>query len=316
MSRKNSRNNPWINPQCVVAGLLAAGLSVAALAQSVPFPTYTVGPQPNGDYVVSDGTIITPAGTQVDLGIRVRAKAIALNPTGNHTAAVLTMGASAAVQVFNTQTGAVLQSYKTLGTDASGSNTGITYTPDGKHLLFSQDGGYGPAYVAIASVNATTGLLSDYAHVSVPLDVNAAGVLTNVTCFPNSPPGTTGSIEIPCGQTVSVVSDGAYTSYPMGIAISADAKTAYVVLDNNDTLTRIDLTQPTPVEGAEIRVGNVPHSVVISPDGKTAYVSNEAGRIATQNDFQGYSNGTPVVAAYPTGSTATGTRLRRGLVHI
>jgi DNA-binding beta-propeller fold protein YncE len=88
-----------------------------------------------------------------------------------------------------------------------------------------------------------------------------------------------------------------YTSYPTGIAISPDGKTAYVVLDNNDTLTKIDLTAATPVEGAEVRVGNVPHSVVISPDGKTAYVSNEAGRIATANDFQGYSNGTPVVAA-------------------
>jgi YVTN family beta-propeller protein len=97
------------------------------------------------------------------------------------------------------------------------------------------------------------------------------------------------------------------TSYPTGIAVSSDAKTAYVVLDNNDTLTKIDLTAATPVEGAEVRVGNVPHSVVISPDGKTAYVSNEAGRIATESDFQEYSNGTPVVAAYPTGSTATGT---------
>jgi YVTN family beta-propeller protein len=61
------------------------------------------------------------------------------------------------------------------------------------------------------------------------------------------------------------------------------------------------------VEGAEVRVGNVPHSVVLSPDGKTAYVSNEAGRIATANDFQEYSNGTPVVAEYPTGSLARGT---------
>ena len=51
----------------------------------------------------------------------------------------------------------------------------------------------------------------------------------------------------------------------------------------------------------------MPHSVVISPDGKTAYVSNEAGRIAKEKDFQQYSNGTPVVAAFPTGSTATGT---------
>ncbi len=141
----------------------------------------------------------------------------------------------------------------------------------------------------------------------VPLDVNGGGYLTTVQCFPNSPPGTTGSAAIPCGQTVSVVSDGVFTSYPTGIAISPDGKTAYAVLDNNDTLTRIDLTQATPSEGAEIRVGNVPHSVIISADGKTAYVSNEAGRIAKQKDFQGYSNGTPVVANKPAGSTSTGT---------
>jgi YVTN family beta-propeller protein len=297
-----SQQHPRIDRLRLFAGLLATALSVPALAQSVPFPTYAPGPQTNGGFVVSDGTIITPTGIQVDLGIRVRAKAVALNPTGNHTAAVLTMGASAAVQVFNTQTGAVLQSYKTLGKDASGSNLGIAYTPNGKYLLFSQDS----SYVAIASVSPA-GLLSDYAHVSVPMDVNAAGVLTTVDCFPNSPPGTTGSSEIPCGQTVSIVSNGSPTSYPTGIAVSSDAKTAYVVLDNNDTLTKIDLTAATPVEGAEIRVGNVPHSVVISPDGKTAYVSNEAGRIATERDFQQYSNGTPVVAAYPTGSTSTGT---------
>ncbi|WP_263351655.1 bifunctional YncE family protein/alkaline phosphatase family protein [Acidicapsa acidisoli] len=300
------RENSGIKPMLI--GLLAAGLSVSAFAQSVPFPTYTVGPQSNGTYVVSNGTIITPAGTQVDLGIRVRAKAVAVNPKGNHTAAVLTMGTSpsngnGAVEVFNTQTGKVLQSYSFNGKDSTGSNLGIHYTPDGKYLVFSQDS----SHVTIASVNATTGLLSDHAQVSVPMDVDSNGNLTTVQCFPNSPPGTTGSSEIPCGQTVSLVSDGTSTSYPTGIAISSDSKTAYVVLDNNNTLTKIDLTQATPVEGTEIRVGNVPHSVVISQDGKTAYVSNEAGRIATEKDFQGYSNGTPVVAQYPTGSTATGT---------
>jgi YVTN family beta-propeller protein len=304
MLRKFPRIDSGIRLLRPLAGLLVAGLSLAALAaaQSVPFPTYEVGPNPNGPWVVSNGAIITPAGTQVDLGTTTRAKAIALNPTGNHTAAVLQMGAPQAVTIFNTQTGAVLETYKPFGTK-SGSSTGISYTPDGKFLLFSQDS----SFVAIASVSPVTGLLTDYAHVSVPMDVDAAGVLTTVTCFPNSPGGTTGSIDIPCGQTVSIVSDGTHTSYPTGIAISADAKTAYVVLDNNDTLTRIDLTQTTPVEGPEIRVGNVPHSVVISPDGKTAYVSNEAGRIATEKDFQGYSNGTPVVAHYPTGSTSTGT---------
>jgi YVTN family beta-propeller protein len=303
-----SRNSPRINRLLVglLIGLLAAGLSVPALAQSVPFPTYQVGPNTNGPWVVSDGTIITPAGTQVDLGIRVRAKAVAVNPTGNHTAAVLTMGTSTsngngAVEVFNTETGAVLQSYSFAGKDSTGSSVGIAYTPDGSHLLFSQDS----SHVTIATVNATTGLLSDDVQVNVPMDATSAGLLTNVTCFPDSPGGTTGGILIPCGYTVSIVSDGTRTSYPMGIAISKDGKTAYAVLDNNDTLTKINVTAGTQV--GEVRVGNVPHSVVISADGNTAYVSNEAGRIATEKDFQGYSNGTPVVARYPEGGTAGGT---------
>lgn len=322
MFQKSPRRNSRIRLLGPTVGLLVAGLSFASLAaaQSEPFPTYQVGGNQNGstgpDYpstlatpwVVGNGQIITPVGTQVYLGITTRAKAVALNPnTSTHTAAVLQMGAPQAVTVFNTQTGAVVQRYSPFG-NSSGTSTGITYTPDGLHLLFSQDGGYGPAYVAIASVDKNTGQLSDFAQVGVPLDVDANGNLTTVTCFPQSPGGTTGSVLIPCGQTVSLASDGAPTSYPLGIAVSADGKTAYVVLDNNDTLTKIDLTATTPVEGPEIRVGNVPHSVVISPDGKTAYVSNEGGRIATADDpFQGYSNGTPVVAHYPTGGTATGT---------
>src|SRR5271156_286510 len=159
-----SRSNPWIN--CLLVGLLSAGLSVPALSQSVPFPTYQVGANQNGSqgpnypstlpnpWVVSNGQIITPAGTQVYLGTTTRAKAVALNPnTSTHTGAVLQMGAPQAVTVFNTQTGAVLQTYSPFG-NASGSSTGITYTPNGLYLLFSQDGGFGTkaGYIAIASV--------------------------------------------------------------------------------------------------------------------------------------------------------------------
>jgi YVTN family beta-propeller protein len=306
----------------VLAGLLLTGLSVPALmGQSAQFPTYTPGPQTNGSFVVSDGTVITPAGIQVNLGIRVRAKAVAVNPTGNHTAAVLTMGTSVsngngAVEVFNTQTGAVLQSYSFGGTDSRGSNLGITYTPDGSHLLFSQD----DSYVAMATVSAA-GLLSDYAHIKVPVDANLVTIpgygtvyqLNTVTCYPyndtvvnkagaGSPPGTTGSSIVPCSIPIS---QG--TSYPTGLAVSADGKTAYSVLNANNTLAKIDLTQTTPVEVKDIRVGNVPHSVIISPDGTTAYVSNEAGRIATASDFQEYSDGTPVVSNSTTGALSTGT---------
>lgn len=326
MSRNSCRNISRIN-RILLVGIVAVGACIPASAQSVPYPTYTVGLNQSGSqgpnyplttpypWVASNGAFITPAGTQVYLGTTTRAKAVALNPnTKTRTAAVLQMGGPQAVTIFNTQTGSIVQTYSTpylsgttMKNDTDGSHNGIAYSADGLHLIFSQDGNYGPAHVSIANVDPTTGMLSGGTQVSVPLDVNSAGVLTTVECFANSPPGTTGSDIIPCGQTVSLASDGASTSYPLGIAISADGKTAYVVLDNNDTLTKIDLTQAKPVQGAEIRVGNVPHSVVISPDGTTAYVSNEAGRIATADDFQQYSNGTPVVAAWPTGSTATGT---------
>jgi YVTN family beta-propeller protein len=299
MSRESSRKFP-IKCLRTLAGLLATGLSFAALAagQSKPYPTYQVGPQPDGTWVVSSGQVINPAGTQVNLGIRVRAKALALNPNvKTHTAAVLTLGTSnadgnGAVEVFDILTGVVLQNFIPLGIDPHGSYNGITYTPDGKHLLFSQDS----SFVTIANVSAATGLLSDDARVSVPLN------LSFIECFPNSPPGTTGSSPVPCGQALSSA-----TSQPLGIAVSHDGKTAYAVLDVNDTLAKIDLTATPPALVTQIRVGNVPHSVVISSDGKTAYVSNEAGRVATESDFQEFSDGTPVVANDPTGATATGT---------
>src|ERR1700721_418479 len=112
--------------------LAAAGLGSSALAQSVPFPTYSVGENKNASngpdhpstlgspWVTSNGQIITPAGTPVYLDITTRAKAVALNPTGNHTAAVLQMGAPQAVTIFNTRTGAVLQNYRVPYTNSKG----------------------------------------------------------------------------------------------------------------------------------------------------------------------------------------------------
>jgi len=245
--------------------MLAAGLGsvVLAVAQSDPYPTYVAGPQPNGSWVVSSGQVINPAGTQVNLGIRVRAKAVALNPNvKTHTAAVLTLGASQAVEVFDTRTGVVLQNYLTLGVDPSGSYSGIAYSADGKYLVFSQDS----SNVAIAKVSEQ-GLLEDYAQVSVPPNNSF------ITCFPNSPPASYGN---PCGSFYTPS-----TSYPGGLALSSDGTSAYALLNQNNTLAKIDLTKTPPAEGTQIRVGNAPHSIVITRNGTTAYVSNEGGRAAT-----------------------------------
>jgi len=291
-SRNNSRKKYRITRPSPLAGLVAAaGLSLTGLAsaQSVPYPKYVTGPQPNGSWVVGDGQVITPAGTQVDLGIQVRAKAIALNPNRKtHTAAVLTMGASQAVEVFDTNTGVVLQDYMALGHDSSGSYSGIAYSADGKHLLFSQDS----SNITIANVTSE-GLLEDNTQVSVPPDNSF------INCFPNSPIGDYGRS---CATFYNP-----YTSYPGGIAISADGASAYALLNQNNTLTKINLMATTPTEGAQTRVGNAPHSIVINKTGTTAYVSNEGGREATEADFQIYSAGTEIVADPVVGSAITGT---------
>ena len=182
------------------------------------------------------------------------------------------MGASEAVEVLDISTGAVLQDYITLGQDSSGSYSGIAYSVDGKYLVFSQDS----SHVTIAKVSEE-GLLDDDAQVSVPPNNSF------ITCFPNS---AVGAYANPCGSFYTPS-----TSYPGGIALSNDGKSAYALLNQNDTLTKIDLTTPQPTQGTEIRVGNAPHSIVIN--GSTGYVSNEGGRAATQQDFQIYSAGTP-----------------------
>jgi YVTN family beta-propeller protein len=293
-SRSNSRNNR-LRP---LTGLLAAGLSFPGLAaaQSNLYPTYVAGPQPNGSWVVSSGQIINPAGTQVNLGIQVRAKAVALNPnTKTHTAAVLTMGTYAsngngAVEVFDTSTGVVLQNYIPLGgLDPSGSYSGITYTADGQYLVFSQDS----SNVTVAKVNAQ-GLLSDDAQISVP---PLQPVDPFIACFPNSPAG---AYAVPCGTFYSP-----WTSYPGGVAVSQDGTSAYALLNQNDTLTQLNLI--TNLQGTQIRVGNAPHSIVINNAGTTAYVSNEGGRAATEADFQIWSAGTEIVADPVVGAAITGT---------
>jgi YVTN family beta-propeller protein len=294
--RDKSRNKSRINSLRPLAGLMAAGLSLPgfAAAQSREYPTYNVGPQPNGSWVVSSGQVITPAGTQVDLGIRVRAKAIALNPNhSTHTAAVLTLGTSpsdgnGAVEVFDTETGAVLQKYVSFGFDSSGSYSGITYSSDGTHLVFSQDS----SNVTIANVNAQ-GLLLDDAQVYVAPDNSF------ISCFPNSPPASYGN---PCGSFYS-----GYTSYPGGVALSHDGHSAYALLNQNNTLIPIDLTKTPPTQGMQIRVGNAPHSILINSAGTTAYVSDEGGRAATQSDFQINSAGTEIVADAFVGAAITGT---------
>ena len=323
MSPKSSVET-WMRRTPLLVGLLVAALSVAAVAQpSNPFPTYTVGENesqltgPNypeslpDPWVVSDGTILTPAGTPVYLGITTRAKDVALNPLGNGTAAVLQMSAPQAVSIICVAAagcnsgaftqGQVMQTWTYNGAKA-GSTKGITYTSDGLHLLYSQDqDSIDDSWVNVLNVSPATGLITgNDAHIYVALDATNVNlvpgyppfpVLNTVTCTQSVtmpvtgitlpyPVGTTGSLAIPCGIPYSFVDNFEYngpsytvnTSYPTDIAIAPGNGVAYTVLNFNNELAKIDLSLIPPVEASTVRVGNVPHSVVIS--GNFAYVSN------------------------------------------
>jgi DNA-binding beta-propeller fold protein YncE len=285
---------------CMVSALITAS-SAAIAAPSSQFPTYTVGPQANGSYVMSTGQIITPAGKVINLSNNlsgthgaVRAKSVALNPVNHNYAAVLLMGASSAVDVINLSTGAITQQY-TPFKDSSGSFTGITYTSDGAHLLFSQD----HSFLAVANVDPTTDALSDNTHVALAAS-NAAINCNGVTeGLPSDP--VTGL----CGKFYT-----GGTANPSGVAVSPDNKTAYVLLNQNNTLQGVDLTSvatngATATKGSAVPVGNAPNSVLAQ--GQYLYISNEGGRVAAAGDFTNDSSGTPIVANKVNGSSMTGT---------
>jgi YVTN family beta-propeller protein len=240
----------------------------------------TVGPQKDGSIVASDNQTLTPAGRIIELGSPVRAKAIALNPSGKtSSAAVLLMGSPQPVIVFNTATGQVLQRFipsfmkgADFTSSSAGSFTGITYSADGKKLFFSQDDNH----VVIANVNPQTGLLTNGQSVQLP-----------------APPAD--------GRPYH----NAKSINPGGLAVSEDGKRAYVALNAANTLGVIDLAASPASLIAQIPVGNAPNSVVIH--GNFAYVSNEGGRPATGEDFTNYSDGTPIVVDPKDAFAITGT---------
>jgi YVTN family beta-propeller protein len=207
-----------------VAASVALALAGPALALASDVSTRVVGPQSDGSFVVSDNQRITPAGKLVDLGSPVRAKAVAINPDARTmTGAVMLMGASEPIIIFNTVTGEVLQRY-TPPTDSSGSFTGIAYSADGSKLLFSQDDNF----VAVAKVDAT-------------------GKLTPAA-----------TIAIPAPDNPNLFSPG--LANPGGVAV-AGGSIGLVAINASNTLGILDLNAGTLK--SQVAVGNAPNHVVV-----------------------------------------------------
>jgi len=82
-------------------------------------------------------------------------------------------------------------------------------------------------------------------------------------------------------------------SYPTGVALSTDGKTAWVCLSANNTLAVVDLASGKVVK--EISVGVAPYDVEVAKDGQTGWVSNWGGRRPGQGELTAKSFGTDVL---------------------
>ena len=253
--------------------LAAPGFATPGFAQTADTQTRTVGPQPDGSIVASDNQLLTPAGKVVQLGSPVRAKQIAINPnTATHTAAVLLESAAEPIIIFDIRTGQVLQRFAPQlpsGVSTDGSFTGLTYSPDGSKLLFSQD----QSDIMVLNVSAANGFVTQSNEINVPA--------------PNNP---------------NLYTAG--TANPGGLALVNDTE-GLVALNASNA---VGVFNPqTGAMIATIPVGNAPTHIALAPSSNEAYVTNEGGRPATASDTTVLSDGTPMVANPTTGSATTGT---------
>lgn len=234
------------NSFCVASGLTLAGL-IAASAATLP-PDAPVGAQGRNVLSTPVNQLLTPAGTLIDLP-SMRPQAIALSPDRQ---LLVVSGKTADLVVLDPTTGQIRQrvdlpssrdeakpdvvSDHFLQPDKEGqlSYTGLTFSPDGFRIYLS-------------SVNG-----------SVKVFTVSNGRVTARNSF-NLPPATAPERKI---------------EIPSGLAVSADGKRLYVVLNLSNKLAEMD-----PETGRILRtwdVGVAPYDVALTR-GK-AYVSNWGGR--------------------------------------
>ena len=97
------------------------------------------------------------------------------------------------------------------------------------------------------------------------------------------------------------------TSYPGGVAFSNDGKSAYALLNQNNTLAKIDLTATPPTQGTQIRVGNAPHSIVIDATARPPMSATRAAGPPRRRTSRSTPPAPPIVADPVDGAAITGT---------
>jgi YVTN family beta-propeller protein len=244
---------------------LSSLLATTLLLAREPATTQRVGDKTDaGGIVVSSNQLIRPVGVSVDFPGRPVDVAVSAK------SGMVYFKDDRGLTVVEPAKWTILQELKYPAAEG-GSMHGIAITRDGKKL-----------YVGGTGQTLFEGNIADDGTVKW-------GKMTTLT--PRPP-------EVAPGAEIEGAQPKAETkkkrgSYPCGIALSPDEKTAYVCLSINNTIGIVDLE--TYKMTGEIPVGVAPFAVVLSPDGKTAYVSNWGGRRAKAGDKTAQSAGTATV---------------------
>ena len=160
-------------------------------------------------------------------------------------------------------------------TKAGQLSLGLNLTPDGKRLLVSNSG-YGQETISTLD-SSNLNKISD-TNENLLFGSGVIDTKRNVIYYPA--PGKVKNAwadaiivhSLNGGQDSSIrLGDG---DYPVGVALSLDANTLYVVNNMTNSLVTLDMTTPTPTIKSRVKVGNFPYAVTMSPDGSRLYVTN------------------------------------------
>jgi YVTN family beta-propeller protein len=187
-------------------------------------------------------------------------------------------------------------------------------SPDGTHLAaLTADGGIALTIVDLKNWTVQQ-LVGNSSAANLKISSNSVGVagptyspdgstlwVPQADGYARFPVNADGTVSAP--TTISIPADGSKRALPAQAVFSADGSTVYATVNGQNRVVAIDAA--TGALGQSWPVGIAPRGVVRIGD--KLYVSNEGGRMPTDDDSTINSYGTQVPANLETGASTTGT---------
>jgi len=280
-------------PLLIVAGTTYVALLVGVAVASGPDRTSgRIGPSLS---TTGNGRHLTPAGRMTTVGDFPSGSA--LSPDGRSLWAVDSGHGRDDVQVVEVATGRVRQVLPLPGAYGA-----VVFAPDGRRAYVS-----GEPRGSSTPTGRTVADAGDAVHV---FDVDASGRARETT--PVHLPATSGgSAQQENSNPASIVftppgpGPSSGLGWPIGLAVTPDAKTLVVALNQADQVGIVDLATRTT---RLVKVGKYPYGV--ATDGRTAWVGNELDGTVSAVDLAGATVSATVPVgganAHPEGVTLVG----------